>query len=182
MVRSSLAWTPGGSSPDLVEEQRAAVGQFEQTRLGVGRAGERATHVAEQFALEQGLDDGRAVDHDEAPVRTRTELVQGTRDQFLAGAGLAADERRPHVRRHRAQHPEQLLHRHGSADHAVERDACGPFGRKQPYPAPQRIVEAIGQECAQLLDVDRLAQVVVHAEADGGDGRLHRGARGQEHQ
>ena len=37
----------------FVEEQRAAVGVLEEADLGVGRAGERAAHVAEQLALEQ---------------------------------------------------------------------------------------------------------------------------------
>ena len=35
---------------------------------------------------------------------------------------------------------------------------------------------------AQFLDVDRLAQVVVHAETDRGNGGLHGRARRQEHQ
>ena len=40
---------------DLVEEERAAVGQLEPAALALGRAGERALLVAEQLALEQLL-------------------------------------------------------------------------------------------------------------------------------
>ena len=54
---------------DLVEKQRAVVGVLEQADLGVGGAGERAAHVAEQLALEQRLDDGGAVDGDRAADR-----------------------------------------------------------------------------------------------------------------
>ena len=40
---------------DLVEEQAAAVGQFELAAPFVDRAGEGAAHMAEQFAFHQGL-------------------------------------------------------------------------------------------------------------------------------
>jgi hypothetical protein len=39
--------------PDLIEENRSTMGDFEQSRLGAIRSGERATLVAEQFALKQ---------------------------------------------------------------------------------------------------------------------------------
>ena len=68
---------------DLVEEQRAAVGQLEQARLVVGGAGERAAHVAEQLALEQRLDDRRAVDRHEPAIAARS------------GAGAARARRAP---------------------------------------------------------------------------------------
>ena len=40
---------------DLVEEQRAAVGQLEAAAAPLRRAGERALLVAEQLALQQGV-------------------------------------------------------------------------------------------------------------------------------
>src|SRR6185437_11243348 len=51
-----------GHVADLVEEQRALVGQLEFPRLGSGGAGEGALFVAEQLALEQVFGDGGAVD------------------------------------------------------------------------------------------------------------------------
>ena len=52
---------------DLVEEQRAAVALLELADpLAVG-AGERAFFVAEQFAFQQLLGNGRAVDRQERP-------------------------------------------------------------------------------------------------------------------
>ena len=105
---------------DLVEKQRAAVGMLEHADLGFRRPGERAALVAEQFALEQGVDDGRAVDGHEAAVTPRPHVMEATRHQFLAGAGLARHQHRPHVRREPADRVEQLLHRRAAADHAVE--------------------------------------------------------------
>ena len=63
---------------DLVEEQRSAVRDFEQSRLVVGRAGECAARVSEQLALEKRLDDSRAVDRDEplAASRARTDAAR----------------------------------------------------------------------------------------------------------
>ena len=50
---------------DLVEEERAAVGQLEPARALADGAGERPFLVAEQLALQQGLRQGGAVDGDE---------------------------------------------------------------------------------------------------------------------
>ena len=47
---------------DLVEEQRAVVGELEAARLAIVRAGERALFVAEDFRLEQRVGQRRAVD------------------------------------------------------------------------------------------------------------------------
>ena len=64
---------------DLVEEQRAAVGQLEAALAGVDGAGEGALLVAEQLGLQQRLRQRRAVDLDERPVRARRQLVDGAR-------------------------------------------------------------------------------------------------------
>ena len=50
---------------DLVEEQRAAVGQLELAAAIGDRAGERALHVPEQLALDQLLGNRGAVHLDE---------------------------------------------------------------------------------------------------------------------
>ena len=62
--------------------------------LVVGRAGERAAHVAEQLRLEQRLGDRRAVHLDQRHVALRAAVVDRARHQLLAGAGLAGDEHR----------------------------------------------------------------------------------------
>ena len=56
---------------DLVEEDRAAVGQLEAAGLRRVRAGEGAALAAEQLALDQRRRQRRAVDDDERPVAAR---------------------------------------------------------------------------------------------------------------
>ena len=51
---------------DLVHEDRAAVGRFEQAALVAVGVGEAAAHVAEQLRLEQRVGNARAVDRDAA--------------------------------------------------------------------------------------------------------------------
>ena len=83
-----------GDLANLVEEERAARGQLEAAGLGADRAGEGAALVAEELGLHQVLGDGGAVDLDEGLVAAARVLVEGARDQLLAGAALAGDEHR----------------------------------------------------------------------------------------
>ncbi len=53
---------------DLVEEDRAVVGELEAADALRGRSGEGALLVPHELALEQGARDGGAVDLDEAAV------------------------------------------------------------------------------------------------------------------
>ena len=48
--------------------------------------------MAEQFAFQEGLRDGGAIDGDERLGRALAVLVNGPRHEFLAGAGFAADQ------------------------------------------------------------------------------------------
>src|SRR5262249_58510024 len=52
---------------DLVQEERAFVGQLELARLGHGGSGKRALLEAEELALKKIVGDGGAVDLDERP-------------------------------------------------------------------------------------------------------------------
>ena len=82
---------------DLVEEGRAAVGQFDQAPFVLRGAAERALDVAEQFALHERADQRAAVDGDE--LAARIGVVDGARDHFLAGAALAQQQHRKAVAR-----------------------------------------------------------------------------------
>ena len=100
---------------DLVEEDRAAVGEREAALLGERGAGERAADVAEQLRFEQRLGNRRAVDLDHRHAALRAAGVDGARDQLLAGAGLAGEQ-------HRAlRFGDQL----GARDHVENRRGCG---------------------------------------------------------
>ncbi|MBP1637187.1 MAG: hypothetical protein H6Q10_3761 [Acidobacteria bacterium] len=80
---------------DLVEEDRALVGELELALLVAVRAGEAALHVAEQLGLEERLRQPRAVDGHERPVHARARAVDAERHQLLAGPALA---RHQHLR------------------------------------------------------------------------------------
>ena len=83
---------------DLVEEERAAVGELEAPVRRCSRAGEGALLVAEELALDERRRERRAVDRDERPAAARARLVDRARDELLAGAGLAEEQ---HGRRRR---------------------------------------------------------------------------------
>src|SRR5690606_1006727 len=76
---------------DLVEEERAAVGELEEAFALADRAGERALLVAEQLGLEQRLRHRGDVGGDERPVPARRQRVDAARYALLAGAALAGD-------------------------------------------------------------------------------------------
>src|SRR5690606_28839692 len=82
----------GAQLADLVEEERAAVGELEPAALALGRTRERALLVAEQLALEQLLAQRRAVDRHERLRRARAPGVNRARRDLLAGAALAEQQ------------------------------------------------------------------------------------------
>ena len=60
---------------DLVEEERAAVGQLEPADAILPGVGERALHVAEQLALEDAFRHAAGVDRDHRPRGARDEAA-----------------------------------------------------------------------------------------------------------
>jgi hypothetical protein len=76
----------------FVQEQRAAVRQFEAAYALAQRSGESALLVPQKFALEQTGRYGRAVEFDEGSLPAPAQLVNSPRDQFLSGAGLSLDQ------------------------------------------------------------------------------------------
>jgi hypothetical protein len=77
---------------DLVDEERPAVGLFEDALPGRGRSGEGAFFVAEQLRLDERRRHRRAVEDDEGALDPRALLVEGLGEDLLAGAGLALDD------------------------------------------------------------------------------------------
>ena len=104
--------------PDLVEEQRAAVGLHEAP-VAAPHAGRDLGQDAEQLALEQGLRDGAAVDGHERLEPPLAAVMENAGDELLACAVLAREEHGGvDLSRalHQSQHP---LHREASADQAL---------------------------------------------------------------
>ena len=77
---------------DLVEEERAAMGQLESSWLALRGACERALFVAEQLALEQGLGDRRAIDGDERSVGAGAQRVQRSGEEFFPSSAFTLEE------------------------------------------------------------------------------------------
>src|SRR5262249_62026548 len=84
---------------DLVEEERAAVGELEAAGPRRHRAREGAALVAEELALRQRGRDRRAVHLDERLPLAAAALVDGASHQLLARPALAQDEDRRVVAR-----------------------------------------------------------------------------------
>src|SRR5262245_15528088 len=76
---------------DLVQEERASVGQLEAAFAFGYRAGEGAPLMAEEFRFHQRLGNGRAVDRHEWARDARAELMNGVSDYLFAGARFAGD-------------------------------------------------------------------------------------------
>ena len=81
-----------GHVGDFIQEDGAAVGHLEAANALRDRAGERALLVAEEFAFEQGLRDGGAVDLDQRAGRAGAPGVDDIGQHFLAHAALAGDQ------------------------------------------------------------------------------------------
>ena len=96
---------------DLVQKQRAAIGEFEAAEPVAQRAGECASGMSEKFALEQFARYRRAIDPDQRAMAALAGLVDGARDQFLAGAGFAGDQHAGVGRRHQLDLAQRLLNR-----------------------------------------------------------------------
>ncbi len=168
--------------PDLVQEERPFPGDLE-TPLPVGcGAGEGPPHVPEELGLQECLGNGRAIHRDERLVRRGRVFVDGAGDELLARSGLAADQ----DRRSRAGHgPDELV------------DVPHPpvVADDDPRPAPGRrarpprvdgsslhglVPQAPLHDRVELVQVQRLHEVVVGAALHRVDGRLHVVVRGHQ--
>src|SRR6266550_2250823 len=81
-----------GKVADFVEEERAAVGEFEAADFLIDGAGERAALVAEQLGFEKATGNGGAIDFNEGAIAARTKIVDGAGDELFARAGFAEEE------------------------------------------------------------------------------------------
>ena len=79
---------------DLVEKNRAAMGQFYLTGLTPVRAGKRPLFMAEQFALQEFLRQTHRVDSDKGPIFSFTPVVNGPSKDFFAGSAFAEEQDR----------------------------------------------------------------------------------------
>ena len=76
---------------DFVEKQRAAIGDLEEAWLCGMRVGEGTTLVSKELRLDEVLRERRTVHGDERSVVSRAALMNGSREELLAGSGFAND-------------------------------------------------------------------------------------------
>ena len=91
-TRRSLAWIGQRQLADFVEEERAVVGEIHLADFAGAGSGEGAALVAEEFVFDQAFGDGGAVQCDEGLLAARREMVDGAREEFLAGAAFAEEQ------------------------------------------------------------------------------------------
>src|SRR5208337_5248332 len=77
---------------DLVQEHRPVVRQLEGPLPGAHRARVRAALVAKELALDERVAHRPAVHDDERAFRARAQLVDRSREDVLARAGLPLEE------------------------------------------------------------------------------------------
>ena len=149
---------------DLVEEQGAAIRQLETPLPPIRRAGEGALLVTEDFALEQRLGNRGAVDRDERKAGARAQLMDGLRDELLAGARFAGDEHRRRGRRGLLDHLVDLAHLGAVADERAERAVLAQLAAQRLHLAHRfEPLDDLVEQDLQTLNVDRFGQVVVGA-------------------
>ena len=166
---------------DFVEQDRAAFGQLEAAGAPFESSGEGALFVAEDFAFDQGFRNGCAIDGDERPLAARTQLMDGARHQFFAGAAGPGNQHRRGAGRNQFDQPENLLHLARRPAQLAERAGIAQLaaGALQ-FGAGAHQRGRILQHGAQALGVDGFGDVVIGSHAHGLHGAVDRALRGHQ--
>src|SRR4029077_4022683 len=77
---------------NFIEEQSATIRQREAADMGIDSARKGSAFVSEELAFEEAGRHRRAVHLHQISVSAGAELVNRSRDDFLAGAGLSGDQ------------------------------------------------------------------------------------------
>ena len=183
----------GGHVADLIQKQGSAVGPFQQPFLAASRIGEGTRFIAKQFALQQGLGQGGAVQFQQRHIGARAGVVDGAGEDAFASTALAQDQNGGAVSLRRfLRHLEHGAHGGVFGNHAAE--VVPPFGRldvvpdthpqRQHFAGPAQRFHQVGEmegldqvvEGPGLHGLHRAVHHVVrahHQDDGGGIGRLH---------
>ena len=170
-----------GQLADFVEEQRAAVGDFEQADAMFVGAGEAAFAMAEQFAFDQAFGQCAAVDGHERLFGAVALIVHAAGDQFLAGAGFAGDQHGGFGRGHFGDELFDAVDAGRFADQL--RRAFDAFKRCCKARHLLREFALLADAVQQGFDFDELAgfgQIVERTVAQRGDGGIERRFAGED--
>ena len=107
--------------------------------------------------------------------------MQGLGDEFLARAALAQDEHRSAARRDLAHLLEQVLHRRRLAHDRVEPETLVEhLAQVRHLVAQLPVLDQLEHPAPEFVEVDRLGQIVVGADAHRLDRRLDRAEAGDQ--
>ena len=162
------------------------------------RAGERAFAITEEFGLKQVLWNGAAIHRNEGQLAARRDFMNRARHQFLARARLATHQHRRHAARDLLDEAAHLLHHVRGTGQAVERAArrgtlalgaalactlaptfTALTGRRRRSHG-HRAAERRCHHGAELLQINRLGEVVIRAGLQRFDGVFSRTVSGDD--
>jgi len=158
---------------DLVQKHRAVARQFELSQFPRDCAGKGTLFVAEQFGLQQRLDNRRTVHRNVGLIASRI-VVNHLGDQLLTGAALSLDQDRRAVLRDDADRFEDLAHLFPGPDDVPHLEVAGRFHQQAidllfHFAGFQRLFYGH----VQLVDVHRFVDVVESPALHGADRRIH---------
>src|SRR5215813_4947584 len=164
---------------DLIKKNRAAVGCAEQT-LGV-RYGTRegALLITEQFAFNEILRQGPAVDSDKRRILLERVVMDASRYQFLSGSTFTRDQNSSPVAAGCSHFFMHRLHRSALADHIVEAVLALKFGA-QPVDLFRQLFlfDGSSNEKIQLIMIQRFLNVIGSSELHRRDGSFYSAVTG----
>ena len=169
-----LGLAAGGEIADLVEHDRAAVGELEQPLLLLPGVGEGAPLVAEQLALQELVRQRRAIDGDEELGRSAARGMDGSRHDLLARSALALDQDGGLARGEPRDRVANLRDRARVPDEAVRLGGARDAGA----PPPRRPGERPGHHVVERLHGEGLHEKVGRAELHRLDRQAHGPVRG----
>jgi hypothetical protein len=141
---------------DLVEEEGAAVGEFNLPGMGGVGSGEGTFFVAEELGLHEGFGEGSAVDADEGLVAAWAEVDDGACGELFAGAALSAEEDGAVAGGHPAEGFVEALHRLAAADHVAEGVALGELAAEvHGFEVPAVLLTGFEEMIAEFGEADR---------------------------
>ena len=152
---------------DFIQENGAALGQFERACLGLMGPGERSFLVPEQFALDQLFRDGAAVHHNQRLGCAQALRMDRSRHQLLPGPGFAGHQDREIGRRDQFHFGHDASDRSAGSHGIQQRGGLRRPVAQLPQPAlGHPLLEGPAQRQQQLVVLERLGHIVVGPRPD----------------
>ena len=165
---------------DLVEKQRAAVRDFQQSDLARDRSGERPFFVTEEFGLEEIPVETGAIEIQKALLAPGAVVMKPGGEDSLARTGLAPDEDGPVGGEYFPGLLGQRADRRALAEKGVERLPSPNSFVAQPTAPVALVLEGPLKNEKEGRPVDRLHQELLGAHFQGLHGHPERGVVGQD--